>query len=216
MCSYEADIVVTLEVTDVLDGGTIVHGPTNQLMFDVSSTSNVTLSCYSTYNVVLVVEDQVSDKITIQTVYSELVQQCTLLTLFTLQVVMATRSSSAIQSIPATTTILGQVMTTTSRVVTTVLITTPTPTTTGEPHSHLKQYGLHQCDLIAVFCTDISTTVLTATITTGLLLLLVILFVVITSIVCAAVIARRKRHKGIIQQCTHAGSSFYKYRSSRY
>ena len=107
MCPYEADIVVTLEVIDVLDGGTIVHGPTNQLMFDVSSTSNVTLSCYSTYNVVLVVEDQVSDKITIHTVYSELVQQCTLLTLFTLQVVMATRSSSAIQSIPATTTTGG-------------------------------------------------------------------------------------------------------------
>ena len=73
VCPYEAEIVVTLEVTDVLDGGTIVHGPTNQLMFDVSSTSNVTLSCDSTYNVELVVEDQVSDKITIQEMYSELI-----------------------------------------------------------------------------------------------------------------------------------------------
>ena len=74
VCSYEADIVVTLEVTDVLDGGTIVHGPTNQLMFDVSSTSSVTLSCYSTYNISLLVVNQASESITIQTIYSELVQ----------------------------------------------------------------------------------------------------------------------------------------------
>ena len=79
VCPYEAEIVVTLEVTDVLDGGTIVHGPTNQLMFDVSSTSNVTLSCDSTYNVELVVEDQVSDKITIQEMYSELIFCCSTL-----------------------------------------------------------------------------------------------------------------------------------------
>ena len=71
MCPYEADIVVTLEVTDVLDGGTIVHGPTNQLMFDVSSTSNVTLSCNSTYNISLLVVNQASESITIHTVYSE-------------------------------------------------------------------------------------------------------------------------------------------------
>ena len=74
VCPYEADIVVTLEVTDVLDGGTIVHGPTNQLMFDVSSTSSVTLSCYSTYNISLLVVNQASESITIHTVYSELVQ----------------------------------------------------------------------------------------------------------------------------------------------
>ena len=75
VCTYEAaKIVVTLEVTNVLDGGTIVHGPTNQLMFDVSSTSNVTLSCYSTYNISLLVVNQASESITIHTVYSELVQ----------------------------------------------------------------------------------------------------------------------------------------------
>ena len=147
---------------------------------------------------------------------------------------MATSSSSAIQSIPATTTILGQVVTTTSQVVTTTsqvvtttsqvvtttsqvvtttsqvvtttsqVVTTPisvpipTPTTTGEPHSHLKQYRLYQCDLILLYiillCTDISFSVLIAAINTGLLLLLVILFVVITSIVCAAVAMRRKQH----------------------
>ena len=77
VCPYEVDIVVTLEVTDVLDGGTIVHGPTNQLMFDVSSTSNVTLSCYSTYNISLLIVNQASESITIHTVFSELVQHMT-------------------------------------------------------------------------------------------------------------------------------------------
>ena len=72
MCPYEV-LAVTLVLTDVLDGGTIVYGPTNQLMFDVSS-NNVTspLSCNSTYNVSLVVENQASQTITINTMYSEL------------------------------------------------------------------------------------------------------------------------------------------------
>ena len=75
MCPYEAAIAVTLVLTDVLDGGTIVYGPTNQLMFDVSNdnVSNITspLSCNSTYNVSLVVENQANQTITINTVYGE-------------------------------------------------------------------------------------------------------------------------------------------------
>ena len=74
MCPYEV-LAVTLVLTDMLDGGTIVYGPTNQLMFDVSSdnVSNITspLSCNSTYNVSLVVENQANQRITIDTVYGE-------------------------------------------------------------------------------------------------------------------------------------------------
>ena len=70
MCPYEV-VIVTLEVTDRA-GRTIVHGPTNQLMFDVSSkNSSSPLSYNSTYNVSLLVENQASQTITINTVYSE-------------------------------------------------------------------------------------------------------------------------------------------------
>ena len=70
MCPYET-VAVTLELTDVLDGETIVYGPTNQLMFNVSNVTTP-LSCDSTYNISLVVENQASQTITINTVYSKL------------------------------------------------------------------------------------------------------------------------------------------------
>ena len=70
VCSYEADVTVTLNVTDMVDGQYIVLGPTNQLMFEVSnSTSNLSVSCDSTYNVSLTVKNQVNERINIFTIY---------------------------------------------------------------------------------------------------------------------------------------------------
>ena len=72
MCSYEADVTVTLNVTDVVDGQYIVVGPTNQLVFEVSeNTSNLSVSCDSTYNVSLTVKNQVNERIDVHTVYGE-------------------------------------------------------------------------------------------------------------------------------------------------
>ena len=78
VCSYEEDITVTLNVTDVVDGQYIVHGPTNQLMFEVSnSTSNLSVSCDSTYNVSLTVKNQVNERINIFTIYGNTFAQKT-------------------------------------------------------------------------------------------------------------------------------------------
>ena len=74
MCSYEADVTVTLNVTDVVDEQNILLGPTNQLMFEVSNnTSNLSVSCDSTYNVSLTVKNQVNEGIYVHTVYGEFV-----------------------------------------------------------------------------------------------------------------------------------------------
>ena len=74
MCLYEADVTVTLNVTDVVNKQNILLGPTNQLMFEVSNnTTNLSVSCDSTYNVSLTVKNQVNERIYVHTVYGEFV-----------------------------------------------------------------------------------------------------------------------------------------------
>ena len=70
ICSYEADVTVTLSVTDVADGQYILLGPTNQLVFEVSNNaSNLSVSCDSIYNVSLTVKNQANERISIFTIY---------------------------------------------------------------------------------------------------------------------------------------------------
>lgn len=69
-CPYE-DINVTLKVIDTVDGHSTVLGPISITTCAVSHriVVNLNVSCDSTYNVSLTIENQVNERITIQTTH---------------------------------------------------------------------------------------------------------------------------------------------------